>query len=98
MNVLDQIPNGVERERGLDELSEPEMVISLVEKQRRGTDEAFLAFGVSGLEEVGLSHKHELGRLWARQHHTRTPQDMGLEDLAVPDDRYNHDHRSGEHK
>lgn len=79
-----QISNSIKGEGSLNKLPQSDMVVSLVEKQRRGTNQTLFAFGVGGLEQVCLSHQHKLCSLRASQHHTWTPKNMGLENFPIP--------------
>lgn len=79
-----QISNSIKGERSLNKLPQSDMVVSLVEKQRRGTNQTLFAFRVGGLEQVWLSHQHKLCSLRASQHHTWTPKNMGLENFSIP--------------
>jgi hypothetical protein len=84
LDLRHERPQRVGAERALHELADAEVVVALVEEERRRPDHALLAPRVRRLEQVRLRHQHEPRRLRACQHHARAPEKVRLEDLAVP--------------
>lgn len=59
-DIRDKVPDSIRGQGALHQLPQASMVLSLVEKQGRWSYHLLLAFWVCGLEQVRLSHKHEL--------------------------------------
>nr|GMD98381.1 hypothetical protein Iba_chr15dCG2200 [Ipomoea batatas] len=80
----DEVFDGFRHECSEDKLPEFGMVVSLVEEDGLFPQHSLFARRKSWLEEMSLGHQNHLRRRRAGDHHTPTPQNVGLEYRTIP--------------
>lgn len=83
-DVGDDVLDGFRHEGAKDELPQLGVVVALVKEDGLFAQHPLFAGGECGLEEMGSREEHEFRGLRARDHDTRAPQDVRLEDGAIP--------------
>jgi len=83
LDIRDEFTDGFRVERGLNKFPYMGMIISLVEKECRGSYQLLFASRISWFEHMGMSHKYKPRSLRASQHHAWIAEDSGFEYLSI---------------